>query len=217
MSYMSRSLDKVGFVLGISYAVFMMITIMQYQLFRCPNCGVSFFGRNYFLRTCRGCDIPINKDITNRIVSDNQSLVEDAVERPRHDWLVRHWKSVLAVWVGLAISPVLWLPIIIRCSDATKASINMADSNPALTEKLGRPIKTGWLISGYTEVQFGTGQANLEIPVSGPNGSGIVYADVRKLAGVWRVQSLAFGLKGSSDKLDLLTGQNTNGNSRGNR
>jgi hypothetical protein len=60
-------LVKLGFVLeifnsvlSISYMVFVMITLMQYQLYRCPNCEASLWMQQIHRRTCRTCGIPIN-------------------------------------------------------------------------------------------------------------------------------------------------------------
>jgi hypothetical protein len=188
-------------VLGISYMVFAMVTWLQYISYRCPSCDVSFRGRQLYRRTCPECGIPINKHCANYII---------VAGKPRRDWLLEHWKLVLAIWFGASLSPILWVPIALKHSDAAKLSIAMAESNPSLTEKLGRPLKTGWFISGDLEVQLGTGSARLKIPVSGPSGSGSIYADVRRQAGIWHMRSLAFVKEGSADRLDLLANQGEN-------
>jgi hypothetical protein len=53
-------LEKSNFVLGISYMAFAMVTLFQYQLFRCPNCDVCLWMQQIHRRTCRNCGIPIN-------------------------------------------------------------------------------------------------------------------------------------------------------------
>jgi hypothetical protein len=127
------------------------------------------------------------------------------IEKPRRGWLRRHWKLVLSVWLGLAFVGGAGALIMMRSSDATKLSIAMAESNPILAQQIGQPQKVGWFISGSIEVQPESGHAELEIPVSGPKGSGTIYSEARKQAGLWHVQLLQFCRDGSADRLDLLT------------
>jgi Cytochrome oxidase complex assembly protein 1 len=94
--------------------------------------------------------------------------------------------------------------IMLRDSEATRLSVTTAEANPALSEQLGRPFKTGWFISGSIEVQPGSGHAELAIPISGPKGSGTIYTEARKQAGLWHLLTLQFGMDGSSERLDLL-------------
>jgi hypothetical protein len=127
-------------------------------------------------------------------------------EKSHPGWLRRHWKAVLAVWLGLAFSGGAVGIIAIHNAEATRLSIATAESNPVLSEQLGRPLKTGWYVSGSIDVQPGSGHAELTIPVSGPKGSGNIYSEARKQGGVWKLESLQFGKNGSSDILDLLAG-----------
>jgi hypothetical protein len=130
--------------------------------------------------------------------------MESVVEKPRHGWARRHWKSILGVWLGLALSGAALAFIMLRDSEATRLSVTTAEENPTLSEHLGRPFKTGWFISGSIEVQPGSGHAELAIPISGPKGSGTIYAEARKQAGLWHLLTLQFGMDGSSERLDLL-------------
>jgi ribosomal protein L37AE/L43A len=49
------------YALAIAYMVLWAYTLLQYQLYPCPNCGHSFRGRQIYLRTCPHCGIPINE------------------------------------------------------------------------------------------------------------------------------------------------------------
>jgi Cytochrome oxidase complex assembly protein 1 len=40
--------------------------------------------------------------------------------------------------------------------------------HPAVIEALGSPIKEGFFVSGNTNVNGASGEANLSIPISGP-------------------------------------------------
>jgi len=97
-----------------------------------------------------------------------------------------------------------------RSSDVAKLTIATAQTNPALAEKLGLPLKTSELISGYTDASTGT--ALVVVPISGPRGSGVLYADVRKQSGIWQLRSLVFRAEGSTVNLDLLSVLNQKSN-----
>ena len=130
--------------------------------------------------------------------------MESALEKPRHGCVRRHWKSILAVWLGLALSGAAIAFIILRDSEATRLSVTTAESNPALFEQLGSPLKIGFFISGSIEVQPGWGHAELSIPISGPKGTGTIYTEARKQTGQWHLLTLQFAKSGSSEALDLL-------------
>lgn len=130
--------------------------------------------------------------------------METPVEKPRRGWLRAHWKLVLAVWLGLALSGAIAAFVLMSNSDAAKLAIATAKSNSALVERLGRPVKTGWFVSGNIEVTPASGHAELAIPVSAPKGRGTLYTEARKRAGLWHLEMLQFGSEGSSERLDLL-------------
>jgi hypothetical protein len=128
----------------------------------------------------------------------------DAVQEPRPSWLRRHWKPMLVVWIGLALSGAAAAFLMIKNSDAAKLALAKAESSSELAERLGRPLKAGWFVSGNIEVTPASGHAELAIPVSGPKGSGVLYAEAKKKAGLWRLEILQFGSEGTADRLDLL-------------
>jgi len=111
---------------------------------------------------------------------------------------------MLVVWLGLALSGAIAAFLMIGNSEAAKLAIATPQSNPALAERLGYPLKTGWFVSGSIEVTPASGHAELAIPISGPKGSGTIYAEARKRAGLWHLEVLQFGNDGSSERLELL-------------
>jgi len=125
-------------------------------------------------------------------------------DKPSRSWLRSHWKVVVAVWLGLALSGAVVAIVLIARSDAVKLAISTAESSPVLAERLGQPMKTGWFVSGSIEVTPASGHAELAIPISGPKGSGTIYAEARKRAGMWQLEMLQFGKDGSTERLDLL-------------
>jgi hypothetical protein len=201
ISDMNPRLWPIIFLLG-AYFVYLMITLIQFQLSRCPNCHVPLFGGlQLFPRQCRGCGIRINKD----------SEAPTSFSRR----LGSSWKVIAVAFVGLFISIwiivglfVMWAASQMRSSDATKLTIATAEASPALTEELGQPLKIGRLISGY--VDDSAGRAEVEVPVSGPRGNGVLYAKLRKQSGAWQIQLLTFRGEKDAANLDLLPVQNQN-------
>ncbi len=52
-----------------------------------------------------------------------------------------------------------------------------AQTNPALIEAIGSPILQTEIVSGNTNVNGPTGEANLSIPLSGPKGKATLYVE----------------------------------------
>ncbi len=59
-----------------------------------------------------------------------------------------------------------------------------------MIQKLGEPLKRGWLVTGSIKLNNADGNADLSIPVSGPKGSGRVHIKASKAAGRWTVEQL---------------------------
>lgn len=125
-------------------------------------------------------------------------------QRPRRAWLQTHWKVALPVCLGLGVSAILFALFLMSNSDVAKLAMSEAQASSKMTERLGQPLKRGWFVSGNIEVTPASGHAELAIPVSGPKGSGTLYAEARKQAGLWHLNLLQFGSEGSTERLDLL-------------
>jgi len=71
----------------------------------------------------------------------------------------------------------------VKSTDVYKDALTRAKSHPAVIEALGSPVTEGFLISGNTNVNGASGEANLAIPVSGPKGKGTIYVAAKKSLG----------------------------------
>jgi len=135
--------------------------------------------------------------------------METNVEKPRRSWLRTHWRLALAVWLGLVFSGAVAGMVLTSNSDVAKLAVATAQSNRKMAGRLGQPLKRGLFVSGSIEVTPASGHAELAIPVSGPKGSGTLYAEASKRAGLWRLEMLQFGTEGSAERLDLLATETT--------
>jgi hypothetical protein len=91
-----------------------------------------------------------------------------------------------------------------KYSDVYVESLTKAQASPAVIQTLGAPIEEGFLVFGSIHVNGPSGEADLAIPISGPKGSGTIYAVATKSAGIWHFEVLQVGIKGSEERIDLL-------------
>jgi hypothetical protein len=92
----------------------------------------------------------------------------------------------------------------IKYSGVYVESLKMAHASPAVVQALGEPIEEGFLVFGSIHVNGPSGEADISIPITGPKGSGTIYAVATKSAGIWRFELLEVDIKGSEDRIDLL-------------
>jgi uncharacterized integral membrane protein len=137
----------------------------------------------------------------------------NGTEKPQRSWFARNWgwllAAVLALFLSFIVAIIFMVFALIKNSDAVKLAIATAESSPALIEQVGSLMKTGWFVTGNIEVTPTTGSADLAIPVSGPKGSGTIYAEAHKHAGLWHLELLQYGKDNSNERLDLLPAETT--------
>lgn len=91
-----------------------------------------------------------------------------------------------------------------RSSDAYQLALAAAQREPSVVARLGTPVRAGWFTTGHTSVAGPRGEASLEIPISGPRGSGTVTVRANKSAGKWSFSCLSVAISGRSTPIDLL-------------
>ena len=107
----------------------------------------------------------------------------------------------LAAFVGLILIIVLGA---MKTSDVYRDALARAKASDAVVEVLGSPIKDGLFVSGSTNVNGASGEANLAIPISGPKGKGTLYVAATKSVGVWNYSSIVLEVKQTKRRIDLL-------------
>jgi hypothetical protein len=114
---------------------------------------------------------------------------------------------MLALFTGVILLFMSALFGMMKSSDAYQQALREAKSNPAVVQALGEPIEEGWLTMGDISVNGPTGEANLQIPISGPKGQGDIYLEATKSAGQWNYSTLLVRVDGSDQAIDLLPAQ----------
>lgn len=82
-------------------------------------------------------------------------------------------------------------------------AVARAKADSRVTSALGTPITEGWYLSGNTNVNGASGNADLSIPISGPKGKGTMYAVATKSAGEWTYSKLIVKIDSTGETIDL--------------
>lgn len=132
-------------------------------------------------------------------------------ERSR-TWWQRNWKwfvpvcclgalVLFAAFIMLIVTVVFGM---IKSSDVYKDALVTARAHPSVVKALGSPIKEGFLVMGSINVSGPSGEADLAIPISGPNGKGTIYAVASKHEGQWTFSKLVVEIKATKERIDLM-------------
>jgi Cytochrome oxidase complex assembly protein 1 len=92
----------------------------------------------------------------------------------------------------------------VKSTDVYKDALAKAKAHPAVIEALGSPITEGFLVSGNTNVNGASGEANLSIPIAGPKGNAIIYVAARKSLEEWNYSGLVVKIAKTHQRIDLL-------------
>jgi hypothetical protein len=111
---------------------------------------------------------------------------------------------MLILFVAFVGSVVLIVFSAVKSTDVYKDALARAKAHPSVIEALGSPIKEGFLVSGNTNVNGASGEANLSIPISGPKGKGTVYVAANKSLGRWNYSGLIVEIEKTHQRIDLL-------------
>ena len=131
---------------------------------------------------------------------------------PRRNWWKRNWKwfvplgcfSIALLFVVFVGSVVAIVFSAVKSTDVYKGALAQAKAHPAVIEALGSPITGEFLVSGNTNVNGASGEANLAIPVSGPKGKGTIYVAAKKSLGRWEYSGLVLEIANTHQRIDLL-------------
>lgn len=131
---------------------------------------------------------------------------------PRPNWWKRNWKwfvplgcfSMLVLFVAFVVSAALIVFSAMKSTDVYKDAMARAKAHPSVIQVLGSPIKEGFLVSGNTNVNGASGEANLSIPISGPKGKGTIYVAANKSLGQWNYSGLVVEVAMTHQRIDLL-------------
>lgn len=116
-------------------------------------------------------------------------------------WLQRNTKWIVlgAVLLGLGLLALFIAAIVMvvagamRSNDVYKEALARAQANPVLIERLGTPIEPGFFTSGSINVSGPSGEADLAIPIHGPQGEATINVVAEKRGGTWNYETMRVG------------------------
>ena len=104
---------------------------------------------------------------------------------------------------GCALTIVFFAMGMLKQSDAYKTALARAQANPAVIEAIGAPISQTGTVSGNSNVNGATGEANLSVPLRGPKGKATLYVEAKKSADTWYFQSMQVKVEKTGERIDL--------------
>jgi hypothetical protein len=137
-------------------------------------------------------------------------------QQPRPSWWSRNWKWVvpvgclgsLVVFVGGIVLFVFLIysgvTAVIRSSDAYQEGMSRTRAHPDVKAALGEPIESGFWVSGNINTSGASGNADLSIPISGPNGSGTLAIVGTQSGGRWQYTTMEVTIDGRPAPVNLL-------------
>ena len=129
----------------------------------------------------------------------------------RKNWFQRNWPWVVPVGcggalvlVGGGIFAILALVTgLIISSDPYQIALGRAKASAEVMRALGTPVEEGFLTQGQIKLQNNDGNANFQIPISGPSGSGTIHVVAVKRGGTWTYSRLEVVIHGSGERITL--------------
>lgn len=134
----------------------------------------------------------------------------------RPGWWKRNWKwfvpvtlvCMLLLGAGvIALIVTLVLGTVKSSTPYTKA-LAQAKTDPAVIAELGEPVEAGWYVTGNISTSGQNGNADLSIPIYGPNKSGTLHVIALKsgmVAGMedWKITKLEVAVPGRTQPIAL--------------
>jgi hypothetical protein len=154
----------------------------------------------------RKCSTPFQSS------AEKKGMETIAQPPPRPGWWSRNWKWFVPT--GCCLTPLLiggcfaaFLVLVVfsalKQTDVYKTAVARAKADPRVMAALGTPIEEGWYLSGKTNVNGGSGDADISVPISGPKGKGTIYAVATKSAGEWTYSKLQMKIDSTGETIDL--------------
>ena len=93
-----------------------------------------------------------------------------------------------------------------RASTPYKDGMERARRDDRVAALLGRPIESGWFITGSIKTYNGDGSTHMRSPLRGPKGKATLYVTGMKEAGRWSYSTMTV-TPPAGDPIDLLRGE----------
>ena len=130
-----------------------------------------------------------------------------AAPKRQRGWWFRNWMWAVPLLVlalaGAALGLVVFIFSLIKSSDAYQQPVAAAKASAEVKAALGDPVTEKWYVMGKINITNDRGYANLQIPLSGPNGDATLYVIGTRAQGTWTYQTMVVKPK-SGGEINLL-------------
>src|SRR5215204_136692 len=89
----------------------------------------------------------------------------------------------------------------VKSSEVYQGALKVVQTHPAAVERLGEPVRDGWFVQGNIKIDGTGGNANFQIPVSGPKKSGTLYVRAVRPDDAWMYELLDLDANGETVSL----------------
>lgn len=107
---------------------------------------------------------------------------------------------IAAIWYGITEQMKSFAPY--------QQAVEIAKSSQKVTDLLGKPIEEGSFFSGTVNHINDSGDANISIPLSGPNGKARLLLKATKKGGKWTILELSLESERSKNPIQLISSEN---------
>lgn len=106
--------------------------------------------------------------------------------------------GLLALMAAASLTIFMFVMSLLRQSEPYAEAMRRAEADPQVLEVLGSPIEAGRFVTGQIQTNPAGGNADLSIPVSGPNGEGRLFVNAVKVAGQWQYNVVELEVEGGA-------------------
>ena len=133
------------------------------------------------------------------------------MHQQRKGWFEKNWwwaipsgcLGCLTLLVGGCVLVLGGAFTALKSSTPYEEALDIARSHPAVIEALGEPIESGWQFQGSFSTVDDRSVADFSVPVSGPDGAGILRMKGERTGEAWDYEILEVELDDGS-VIDLL-------------
>jgi hypothetical protein len=128
-------------------------------------------------------------------------------------WFQRNWKwfvptvgcgTIILLFVFGVVGLVFGVKKFISESTPAKYAMEKAIESQPVIKALGEPIEQNGIASGELNFNNSNGDADLAIPIEGPNGKATIYVVATRTDGEWLYSDLYVWIQGKSETINLL-------------
>lgn len=130
----------------------------------------------------------------------------------RQSWFDKNWKWFVPALVGSSLLVLALFVVgvmslvssIFRESYPYKIALERANASAEVADRIGKPLKVGWFMTGSINYKGPEGDAAFNIPISGPKDKGTIAVEAKKRANHWAFQTLQVDIAGENRTIPLL-------------